>query len=660
MKYLPIAYGIQNFKAFGAQPNSVPLRPITLVFGPNSAGKSSLLHSLLWLNEAIRTNTYDFRYPHIADKAVDLGFFSQFIHGHDVNKRITVETTFQESHFSDEVREFFSLEHGIKVSFTVGKMTLGTHTTKNNPWAIQPWILDIRLEDQHGNIILSLIRNKLAGYKIATLDTLNSIFSKHCEDFRSYEIADKYLDDVTVWYDPDQVYDEEERKDYALFPESIGLMVTFADKSSEDPVDKFWANLGSCLARLFSDINHCLIKSIGDMRYVPPLRSLPARYIDFANSDHCWYKIFAEPECLNKINKWLGNKCGSYKANAKSGYELTLSTFYSQSYLQRNLPNLAQQEVLQMYFDQKNGLNTVFEEEWKELTRRLHAPFLEDAETYLYIHPRIRTEIINTEISNLDYYKENYNDFPKEDHDWDTPENFIDRNLNWQAYINEESLTDPESLASELFHLWLNDHHEVHNLLRRHSTTHESISKFLNKKVFGSGKLEDFIDREEVRLEIQLRDLRNQVNVSLQDIGIGISQVLPVLMEAYGSKQKFIAIEQPEIHIHPKLQSDLADLFIESSLGQNQNAFLLETHSEHLILRLLRRIRETSRNQMQDWPEDLKAACPNGIRPDDVSVLYVEPAEEGSRIRQLRINDQGRFIDEWPNGFFEDRLEELI
>ena len=47
--------GISNFKAFGSEPQSVPIRPITLVFGPNSAGKSSLLHSFLWLNHVFQT-----------------------------------------------------------------------------------------------------------------------------------------------------------------------------------------------------------------------------------------------------------------------------------------------------------------------------------------------------------------------------------------------------------------------------------------------------------------------------------------------------------------------------------------------------------------------------------------------------------------------------
>src|SRR5262249_51822939 len=64
--------------------------------------------------------------------------------------------------------------------------------------------------------------------------------------------------------------------------------------------------------------------------------------------------------------------------------------------------------------------------------------------------------------------------------------------------------------------------------------------------------------------ELTLRDKRNKAYVSHRDIGIGISQVLPVLVHAFGSNEQVIAIEQPEIHLHPALQSELGDVFIES------------------------------------------------------------------------------------------------
>jgi uncharacterized protein YllA (UPF0747 family) len=133
-----------------------------------------------------------------------------------------------------------------------------------------------------------------------------------------------------------------------------------------------------------------------------------------------------------------------------------------------------------------------------------------------------------------------------------------------------------------------------------------------------------------------------------------------VLINSFASTNQLIAIEQPEIHIHPRLQAELGDVFIESALGENKNTFLLETHSEHLILRILRRIRETTEGEMDDWPEVLRKACPNGIRPEDVAVLYVEPGEDGAKVIELPVTPDGDFAKPWPGGFFAERDDELF
>jgi len=152
--------------------------------------------------------------------------------------------------------------------------------------------------------------------------------------------------------------------------------------------------------------------------------------------------------------------------------------------------------------------------------------------------------------------------------------------------------------------------------------------------------------------ELTLVDLVQKTPVSHRDVGIGISQVLPVLVHAHADLGKIVAIEQPEIHLHPALQSELGDVFIRSALGGQKNTFLLETHSEHLILRLMRRIRETD---LDSLPPELPK-----VRPDDVSILFVLPTEHGAEIRQLRIDKQGRLIDAWPGGFFEESFNELF
>jgi predicted ATPase len=153
-------------------------------------------------------------------------------------------------------------------------------------------------------------------------------------------------------------------------------------------------------------------------------------------------------------------------------------------------------------------------------------------------------------------------------------------------------------------------------------------------------------------LVMTLVDKRIKVPVAPSDVGFGIGQLLPIIVEGAMARNKILCVEQPEIHLHPRLQAHVADLLIatagllspkDGGRSPLRNQWIVETHSESLMLRLQRRMREGQ------------------IRPDDVSVLYVEPGgANGSRIMQLRLNEHGEFIDEWPQGFFEERYAEVF
>ena len=146
-----------------------------------------------------------------------------------------------------------------------------------------------------------------------------------------------------------------------------------------------------------------------------------------------------------------------------------------------------------------------------------------------------------------------------------------------------------------------------------------------------------------------LVDRRSKTQVTLPDVGFGINQILPVIVEGVdfftGRERRTLCVEQPEIHLHPRLQAELADLMIANSEGRGEKQWIVETHSELLILRIQRRIREGK------------------LDPSAVSVLYVDPdptGESGSTITPLRLDENGDFIDDWPDGFFEEGFGELM
>ncbi len=149
-------------------------------------------------------------------------------------------------------------------------------------------------------------------------------------------------------------------------------------------------------------------------------------------------------------------------------------------------------------------------------------------------------------------------------------------------------------------------------------------------------------------ITVALTDRRTGTQVTLADVGYGINQLLPVIIEGVASrKDSILCVEQPEIHLHPRLQANIADLMIDTIADEpgKRKQWIVETHSELLILRLQRRIREGK------------------IKPEDISVLYVDPNDksvEGSAIKVLRLGEDSYFKDQWPDGFFSEGLVEQL
>lgn len=142
--------------------------------------------------------------------------------------------------------------------------------------------------------------------------------------------------------------------------------------------------------------------------------------------------------------------------------------------------------------------------------------------------------------------------------------------------------------------------------------------------------------------QLVLRDTANgRVEVTPQNVGVGVPQVMPIVTQGISASDQIICVEQPELHLHPRLQANLADFILENCKN-NGNQWIVETHSELLMRRLSRRIREGTLNH------------------EEVSVLYVQPdRRSGSSIMELRLNGRGDFVDPWPEGFFEEGYNEL-
>lgn len=180
-----------------------------------------------------------------------------------------------------------------------------------------------------------------------------------------------------------------------------------------------------------------------------------------------------------------------------------------------------------------------------------------------------------------------------------------------------------------------------------------SFEEVIALKLKDMGLIEEFeIQTVSQRVhEVKIRTKGSRTWVDLPDVGFGISQVLPVLVQCfYAPEGSIILIDQPEVHLHPYAQSALADVMIDaitsqSDLGEgfrDRNIqLIIETHSEHFLRRLQRRIAE------------------GRLPRDKVSAYFANINDPPAKLERLEIDEFGN-IQNWPENFFGDEMGDIL
>lgn len=146
--------------------------------------------------------------------------------------------------------------------------------------------------------------------------------------------------------------------------------------------------------------------------------------------------------------------------------------------------------------------------------------------------------------------------------------------------------------------------------------------------------------------EVLIKTHASASDVALTDVGFGVSQVLPALVETfYCPAGSIVWMEQPEIHLHPQVQAELADVFISGIQAREEGKprgvqLIVESHSEHFLNRLQRRVAEEK------------------ISPDDVAIYFCSNGGSGAELELLELNEEGE-IENWPENFFGDEMGDL-
>lgn len=543
---------IENFKAFGKK-QKLPIKPITLIFGPNSSGKSSIIHSLLFAQHALATGNLDVFRTKGGGDSVDLGGFKQYIFKGNAENLLTWSVEIDTVKFKRELLEFLSPANTIEISISLRlpqkEITPGEYTYAENP-IVSSFFINAdgkelfslgsrqgnllrmeRLNYQHPvfkNIFKSIIEVSTTVQNILPEDFdylkegVNKILPKM--EF----VCEKFLPQSKLKSDVDSAVYES-----SLIPISRG-------DRKESIISTIELIMPRKISMFLKDLQNEFTRYFENLAYLGPLRSYPPRHLAFLESeDNNWYAgggfawevLRKDAKVREMVNEWLGDK-----DKLQTPYRLELKDFVSY-------------------------------------------------EDFLYDY--------GGEIEEIE-----------------------------SKYYGEAPTAEPGK--DDLF----GDIYEVLSKIKKSSQRKTDIN------------------------ELYLKDLRTDTTVSHRDVGIGISQIIPVLVSAYANQNKIIAIEQPEIHIHPAVQAELGDLFIESALGNNKNTFLIESHSEHLLLRIMRRIRETTQGTVP------KGMSP--VSPEDVSVVYIDPQKKQSIIREMPLNKLGDLVKAWPGGFFEEGLREVF
>ncbi len=173
---------------------------------------------------------------------------------------------------------------------------------------------------------------------------------------------------------------------------------------------------------------------------------------------------------------------------------------------------------------------------------------------------------------------------------------------------------------------------------------YEPLSATVARSLKEMGVIDSFrverINKNRKEFEVRVQRTPRSAEVLITDVGVGVSQMLPVLVQCYYARRGATVIfEQPEIHLHPRVQADLADVFVDASLNGTVQ-FIIESHSEHFLRRLQRRVAEEQ------------------IGKDHVAFYVCDASEGSSRITELQVDEVGA-ISNWPKDFFGDEMGDL-
>jgi len=762
-------FGFNNFKPYGDKVQSFSKKPITLIYGPNSIGKSSFIHINAYNNFIHKTKNLNLENTNMFGDEINLGGFSKFIHKRDKNNILKLEYEFEDC--SDAIIDFLGLSSHSQfdldalsrfsvqdIEEIIKKSEYYTTEILSEPNALTlistNEIESLKIKRKNNNSCLYVYPNEsnflryIDDNKDINLERLIDIFYKtvpyiHSNDYEEDEfdkgddvninLSDKkhsinlenineksyFISDVLIPY-----FINEAKFQYILENSSLYRFIDKPTELNSEAIKKIAEMTISLIMQLLekSDVFSKLkespisLKIISEIKYITrpkQMDELNIVSVSYYLNHQLFDKLIYEERMDEKGLKIYGQRnCIDTMNSASEDFEIVVPDIF------KKLPSFIRDKI---YLNDESKSSGVSISSFKDPIKLLHEEnnsilFLSFKNGYndligafndmlgfndmQYIGPLRFYPERDTSLKELDsdttlipdsktswsYLKndknlrDNINIWLKNSEKLKTPYEikyrklydiknlFTSLNINYLINIQKNILEkkelikkhnvtlDMSSISSELENDLSDLFNELHSPISADLSFEwlDELKKYisLSKDELINYEIEksSIIDYLEYKEELVFEDLRNGTQISNRDLGLGISQILPVLIATNHQKNTTIAIEQPELHLHPAVQCEIADEFIRS-YKENKNEFLIETHSEHLLLRIMKRMRWQSENK-EDRDKSLD------ITPDDVCLLYVDTNGKTTYLNELELDEDGSLLDPWPNGFFEEGSRE--
>ncbi len=574
------AVEIENFKGIG-RPVRIELRPITLLFGRNSAGKSTVLHALGYAHEILSHRNVDAHKTDLGGDQIDLGGFRRFVHGHDLKRSVRLR-------FELNLAGFVLPEPGGAYEAMPLGWSLGAFADVASLEEAETGWLELRVtwKTERDEPIVSDYEVGVDGQVLGHIQApasgrMATLLANLSHPLLGYDIDRDEKDALSRYVG--QVREDPDTGEYAhgLRPMKVLLEPEKALRPTSSAVPSFdqhfWIQDKTLddrsrfdIPRLLAGIGLLLRDQLAMFRYLGPLRDL-------------------HPCAMVERDRFVPGRW----ADGSAAWEL----------LNGHARVNADQDTENLIAAPRSGVKVMSAEligdvsDWLSRGDRLDTGYKLRVDRTLHLGANAPlVGVLNKSV---------------EGEKWGAP--FLAKLAGMSGAETADDLVRgaPDEVAALL----------------------------------------DRIAKAPVHRGMQLVSTRANLPVRTSDIGVGISQLLPVVVAVLDPDRPGItAIEQPELHVHPRLQVELGDLLAEGAAGGR--AFLIETHSEHLLLRVMRRMRETSAGTLPEGAPE--------VRPEDVNVLFVEPDGAETLIREMPLNEKGELVKAWPGGFFEEGLREIF